>query len=185
MSFLLAFLPFVVFALLDRLIDPVAGLAAAALVSLVLICRDLFVTHRTPKILEVGSAVLFSALTLYVIIAKPELSIMAVRLMVDGGLLLLILLSIAIGMPFTLQYAKDTVPSDKWSLPSFRRTNVIISAAWAIAMAVIVIVDAVLLSSDTASLHTGTLVIIAALFAAFKFTQWYPKQLRHPEQKAP
>ncbi|MGE4337395.1 MAG: hypothetical protein AB7E55_15640 [Pigmentiphaga sp.] len=179
MGILLAFLPFIVFALLDRLVGPLPGLAAATAVAIALVVKDLFSTHHTPKILELGSIVLFGGLALYTLIAKPDLSIMGVRLLVDFGLLLIILIiliSLAIGMPFTEQYAREQVPREQWSSPVFRRINLAITAVWALALVVIVVTDAVLLLLPDTPTHAGTLVIVAALVIAFKFTTWYPNQ---------
>jgi hypothetical protein len=39
--------------------------------------------------------------------------------------------SIAIGSPFTLQYARESVPPEFWDNPMFRRTNLILSLVWA------------------------------------------------------
>ena len=58
---------------------------------------------------------------------------MGVRLRVDGGLLLIVLISLAIRKPFTLQYAREHTPKERWNDPGFIRSNVIITVgvdAW-------------------------------------------------------
>ena len=65
-----------------------------------------------------------------------------VRLAVDGGLLVIVLVSLAIGMPFTLQYARESVPKEFWTVPLFITTNQRITAAWAAAFAVMTAADA-------------------------------------------
>jgi hypothetical protein len=69
------------------------------------------------KVLEVGSLALFGALLLYTLIAAPDWTVATVRLAVDGGLLAIVLVSLAIGMPFTLQYARESVPKELWTSP--------------------------------------------------------------------
>lgn len=41
-------------------------------------------------------------------------------------------ISIAIGKPFTMQYARESVPQEKWTHPSFIKINQIVSFVWAI-----------------------------------------------------
>ena len=84
--------------------------------------------NRAPKLLEIGTLILFGALTLYTLLAKPSWSVIGVRLCVDTGLLLIVLISIAIRRPFTLQYAKEKIAPKFWNTPQFIRTNYIISA---------------------------------------------------------
>jgi len=113
MSVVLGFAPFIVFFVLMRLATPVAGLAAAFIVSAILMARIWRRGDRV-KILEIGSLILFGALTLFTLVTSPDWSIGGVRLVVDGGLTLISLLSQALGRPFTLQYAKEKVPKQYW-----------------------------------------------------------------------
>jgi hypothetical protein len=91
MGILLAFAPFIVFALVDRIASPSAGLIAGALVSAALLLRDIVTPGRAPKILEVGTFVLFGGLALYAMFGGAALSVIGVRLLVDSGLLLIVL----------------------------------------------------------------------------------------------
>lgn len=175
MSILLAFAPFIVFAVLDRFVGSLAGLVAAAIVSIVLLVRE-WSGGRTPKTLEIGSAILFGGLAAYVYFSAGDLPLMGVRLLVDIGLLAIVLISIAISMPFTMQYAREKVAQQYWRSPEFRQTNLTITWVWAAAFAVLVIADAVLLYVPDAPPAVGTVVIIGTLVAAVKFTAWYPKQ---------
>lgn len=181
MNILVSFIPFIVFALFDRLVGPFEGLLLATAVSIALVVRER-IAGRTPKILEVGSVILFGALTLYVFFAGDNLPLMAVRLLVDSGLLAIVLVSIAIGTPFTIQYAREKVPEQYWQSPRFRKTNLVITWVWALAFAITVAADAVLLFAPQVPPQFGTIVIILSLVAAFKFTVWYPKQQAGPAQ---
>ena len=81
------------------------------------------------KVLEVGSLLLFGLLLLYTLIAAPHWSVATVRLAVDGGLAI-VLVSLAIGAPFTLQYARERVPKEYWASPLFLATNQRITGVW-------------------------------------------------------
>jgi hypothetical protein len=175
MGILLAFAPFIVFAIIDRLVGSTAGLIAAALTSLALILRDYLAPNRAPKLLEIGTLILFGALTLYTLLAKPSWSVIGVRLCVDTGLLLIVLISIAIRRPFTLQYAKEKIAPEFWNTPQFIRTNYIISAAWALAFLIMIIAELALLYVPNLPRRIGIAVIVFALIGAVKFTSWYPE----------
>lgn len=94
--------------------------------------------------------------------------------MVDAGLLAIIVLSIAIRRPFTLQYARRQVPAAVQNTPLFWHVNYAVTAVWAAAMAVVVAVDLALEYVPDLPLWIGTLVLVAALYGALYFTRWYP-----------
>ncbi len=176
MGILLAFAPFIVFAVVDRIATPSAGLIAGALVSAALLLRDIVTPGRAPKILEVGTFVLFGSLALYAIFGGAALSVIGVRLLVDSGLLLIVLGSMAVRQPFTLQYAREQVPAELWDTPAFIRTNYIITGVWALAFAVMVIAELALLYVPDLPPRAGIIAIVIALVGAVKFTGWYPER---------
>jgi hypothetical protein len=179
MGILLAFAPFIAFAAVDRLSRPIAGLAAGAIVSIGLLARDWLTPGRSPKTLEIGTTFLFTGLTLYAALGPgADWSVIGVRLCVDGGLLLIVLISMAIGRPFTLEYARERVSSEYWNNPEFRRVNYVITAIWAAAFAVMVIAEAALLYVPDLSPRIGIIVIVLALIGAVKFTGWYPERAK-------
>ena len=108
MNMLIGFIPFAVFAVLEHFTGLVTALFVAAAASLAIIARDLL-RRKSPKSLEVGSAVIFGGLGLYASRLAPAWSLFEVRLYVDTCLLLLVLASIAAGRPFTLAYARERV----------------------------------------------------------------------------
>lgn len=177
MGMLLAFAPFIAFAVIDRLVGPVEGLFAGLAVSAAILTRDWLSADRKPKLLEIATGFLFGALALYALILNPAWSLMGVRLTVDAGLLLIVLASIAIRQPFTLQYAREQSSAEAIRSPEFLRTNYLISAVWALAFAVLVAADLVLIYLP--DLHRfGIIVTVLALAGAFKFTASYPERLR-------
>jgi hypothetical protein len=176
MGILLAFAPFIVFAVLDRFVGPVWGLAAGTAVSFALLLRDLLRPGRQPKLLEIGTFILFGGLTAYMLLEGSNLSVIGVRVCVDGGLLLIILVSMALRRPFTLQYAKEQVSADRWNAPGFLHTNYVISGAWAIAFTLMVLAELALLYAPQIPRRAGVIIIVVALVGAVKFTGWYPSR---------
>ncbi len=178
MGMILAFAPFLAFALIDRLMGSNAGLVAGAIVAAILVLRDRLSPGRSPKILEIGTLLLFVALALYAVLFNPVWSVIAVRLCVDCGLLLIVLASMAARRPFTLQYAREQVAPEFWENPIFLRTNYVITAAWAAAFAVMVVAELALLYVPTLPPRAGIIAIVLAILAAVKFTGWYPERVR-------
>ena len=177
MGILLAFAPFIVFAVLDRITGPLGALSAGAIVSAALILRDVF-GRRRMKMLEAGTFLLFAGLALYTWLSGAAWTVIGVRLCVDAGLLLIVLASMATGRPFTLQYAHDQLAPEFWEQPEFIRTNYVISGVWALAFAVMVAAELALLHVPALPRRAGILVIILALVGAVKFTGWYPNHAK-------
>jgi hypothetical protein len=98
MSILLGLSPFLTFFALMRLVTPIAGLIGALAVSS-LLCLRMWRRSESVKILEVGSLILFGLLTGYTLLAAPRWTVATVRLAVDGGLLGIALVSLAIDRP--------------------------------------------------------------------------------------
>ncbi len=176
MEILLAFSPFLSFMIGDRFLGQIQGLIVGALVAAALLIRDWMRSHAAPKVLEVGTFILFTGLAVYSLALKPDWTIMIVRLLVDTGLLLIVIISLVIRQPFTLQYAREKVDQKFWSSPIFLRTNDVITAVWGAAFAVIVLTDVLILYfPDTGTI--GTIATILALITAVKVTAWYPERV--------
>jgi hypothetical protein len=106
MNMLTSFAPFIVVAILIHLGLMKSALWAGAAIAAGLILRDRLLLGRSVRILKVGTAVLFVGLALYTAITAQAWTIPLGRLVVDVGLLAIVLLSLAIGLPFTLRYAR-------------------------------------------------------------------------------
>jgi len=174
MNILLAFAPFIVFVIIERAVGVLEGLAAGAIVSAGLVLRDWISPERRVKLMETGTFVLFSGLTLYAPMVDGESwTISEARLRVDTGLLFIILLTLALRRPFTLAYAREKEPEYVWKARSFARMKYAIAAAWALAFAVMAATDALLVYRPQLPQGIAIAVTLAALAGAMKFTAWY------------
>src|SRR5215204_2911144 len=108
MTIFLILAPYGAFAFLMLVTSAAVSLFAAAAICFAIIVFDI-VRGRSVKILGAGSVVTFAAVGCYVWLVNPGMSVSAVKFSVDAGVLLVILLSIAIRLPFTLQYALEEV----------------------------------------------------------------------------
>lgn len=178
MGILVGFAPFILFALVERTVGPAEGLFAGAIVSALILLRDLMARGHAPKVLDIGSTVLFGGLAAYAPISHAQWSLLGVRLSVDLGLLMIVLASIALRRPFTLQYARERVSPDIWHSPTFIRTNYVITWVWAAAFLAMVVSDAIMLYLPEIPHEVGILTTIAALVGAIKFTGFYPAYVR-------
>jgi hypothetical protein len=178
MAILLAFAPFIAFALAATFIGSAQGLVCGALVAAGLLLRDRLMKGKAVKVLEVGTFLLFGALALFVLLGDSRWSVIGVRLRVDAGLLVIALASIVIRQPFTLQYAREQTSQDVWENPLFVRANYIITLAWTFAFAVMVGADVLMLYRPDVPAYIGVVATIVAIIAAVRFTAWYPQRLR-------
>jgi hypothetical protein len=102
-----------------------------------------------------------------------------------GGrsLLLVVLASIAIRRPFTLQYAREVALPEMWSNPAFVRINYAVTTAWALAFAVMAGADLLLIYLPSLPLAVGVGATILAMLGAIRFTSWYPDRVRSQGRK--
>jgi hypothetical protein len=174
MTIFLILAPYGVFALLMLVTSAAASVFAAAAICLAVIAFDV-ARGREVKILGAGSVVVFVAVGGYLTLVDSGLSISAVKFAVDTGIFLVTLLSIAIRIPFTLQYAIEVVDAETALLPGFIRANYVITWAWAGSMLLMMIGNIALIYVPGLPLWLGLLVAFAARNSAVYFTKWYPE----------
>ena len=173
MTLILGFSPFILFALLSRLSADLALWVAFAAAFVVTI-RD-FVERPALRLLDGTSLALFGLLALARGFVTPDLSLAAVRTLVDAALLVAITVSLIRRRPFSLQYASFETGGRVWPLPLFLRVNTIISAAWAAAFAAMTMADAAV-TFWPVPLDVGVAVSIIALTFGITLTLRYPSR---------
>ena len=177
MNVLLGLSPFIVFFVLMRGVSPTAGLAGALVTSALLVLR-MRLRRESLKILEMGSLALFGLLIAYTLAARPQWTVATVRLAVDAGLLAIVVISLAIGRPFTLQYAREQVAEQFWNTPQFMAVNRAISSVWGAAFAVMVLADIAAEYVPAIPLWVDVTTSVLAFVGAVTFTRWYPARVR-------
>jgi len=176
MGIVLGFLPFIAFSLLVGRLGSTLALLVGAAIALGLVVRSRRQPPHTFKILETGTTVLMAGLAIYSAVAGGTLSLVVVRLCVDVGLLLIVLGSMAIRQPFTLQYARQQVDPVYWNSPRFIRANYAITAGWAVAFAIIVAAEGVMVGDAAVPQPIGFAIVILAMLGALGFTVWTSKR---------
>ena len=173
MMIFLVLLPFGVFALLMLLTSADIALFAAAMTGLAVIAYDRF-RGRQLKMLGAGSVVLFLGLGSYLTLVDASLSPSAIKLTIDIGVLAIALVSLAIGQPFTLQYAREVVDAETAVRPGFIKANYIITWAWTACMLLMMIGNILMIYLPSLPLWAGIAIAFAARSTAVYFTKWYP-----------
>jgi hypothetical protein len=171
MTLVLGFAPFILFMLLSRLSADLALWVAFAAAFVVTI-RD-FVERPMLRLLDGVSLALFGFLALGRGFVAPELSLAAVRTIVDAVIMLAIAISFLRRQPFSLQYASNETTGPVWPLPIFLKVNWVISLAWLAAFTAMTVADAAV-TFLPAPLDVGVAVSIIALGAAVTLTLRYP-----------
>jgi hypothetical protein len=177
MTIFLTLAPFGAFGLLMLATSAAISLFATAALCLAIVAYDV-IRGGSVKVFMAGAVAIFGALGCYVTLIDGNWSGVAVRLAVDGGFLAVVLFSIAIRLPFTLQYAREHVDHETTLLPGFMRANYVITWAWTGAIVLMLIADIMMIYLPGLPLWIGLGVAFAARNSAVYFTKWYPQYRR-------
>jgi hypothetical protein len=125
-----AFVPWLLFSVITTH-DEVRAAAVIALVAAVVISLPSIRDGR-PKALEIGAIIAFVGFTIVALTADAETREWLARYAraIAAGLLALIAFVSLLRTPFTEQYARESVPSEYWSSPRFKRINRQITTIW-------------------------------------------------------
>ncbi len=171
MGIIIGFSPWIIYWILANETFRVATLGAF-LVSLVMIVPELR-RHR-PKILDVGTVAFFAVMTVAALTVDRAWFERFANPLSDGALAAISLLSILVGLPFTMQYARDTVPEQYWKAPGFIRAGYMISSAWCASF--IIQTASTLLAALVPSVNQLIFLYVlpyGALVLALAYTRWY------------
>jgi hypothetical protein len=86
--------------------------------------------------------------------------------------------SILIGQPFTLQYARESAPPERWQTAGFLRANRIITTVWGLAFTANLGFVALGLDPVFSSLWIAVAMPLLSLFAASTFSKRYLRRVR-------
>jgi hypothetical protein len=195
-TMILGFLPWIAFGIVVQLIGP-QSVALSALLGIGLVLAGTVITRelRSPNQMAVGSLIPLSAIAILALITGDDVHEWLFTWAVPGqalvlGAFLLAMLPIA---PFTRRYARSTTPRAYWTSPLFVRTNLIMSAAWGVAMVALgacnILGSAMEAYADEfgdlaeAQPYLG-LVSLAVIAGIITFTKVYPARVRRSTRAA-
>lgn len=172
------FAPFAAFALIEKLIGIVPGLATGFGVSLALLMWELMGHRRAMNMLEAGSALLFGALTILALLDDQNWSVWQVRFYVDAGLATVVFFGVLLSRPFTLQTARQRVAPELARRKEFIAANMILSGVWGGTFVILATIDKIMVTYPSLPDRRGIILTLLALAAAARFTQWFVKRNR-------
>jgi len=175
MGILLGFTPFILFTLLTSISVSLAlwiAFAAAFAISI----RD-FLHAKMVRVLDASCLLLFALLAIYAGFIQPSLTVKAVRFIADAAMLLIALGTMLLRNPFTLEYARDLVPSEEWPRPRFVRLNYFLTFFWALSFAVMGAADGLAAYTKIFPFYLEILLGLATLTFAIVVTVRLPLAL--------
>ncbi len=145
----LAFVPWILFSLITQH-DTLKAAAVAALIAAVLIAAPAVLAGR-PRMLELGAVVAFVGFTIVAFVVDPATTHWVARYAraIAALLLALIAFSSLLFVPFTEQYARESVPEEFWSTPRFQQVNRQLTVMWGCVFLVMMVSHVVAGAIDT------------------------------------
>jgi hypothetical protein len=139
------------------------------------------------KLLDVATVVFFLAMTIAAIVSsRSDVATLDrySQAISSGALGLIALGSIVVGHPFTVDYAKEQAPPQVWHTALFKRINLVLTSAWTV---VFLVCAGLGLAAEQTSVKgwrdwLNWYIPIVLIFLAFRFTSWYPAQVRAQQQ---
>ena len=181
MNPLLGFVPFIMFVVLVRLSDNLAlWVAFAAAFALAM---HSFLETRVLRMLDVASLALFGLLALYKGFMQPGLPLGTELLLVEGAIFAVLLASLLLQRPCTLQYAREQVLPKHWGSRRLLRAHRIVTGVWMAAFAIMTAADVAATLTPVIPVNIALAAGLVALAAALTFSVRYSAgamELEHP-----
>jgi len=86
--------------------------------------------------------------------------------------------TLAVGRPFTLDYAKDHVPQEYWTHPAFLRVNRILTSAWGLTFTVGALIAWLKMTVKVDPEWLLDAANYSLMLGCMAFTSWYPAHLK-------
>lgn len=127
------------------------------------------------KLTDCVSAAFFAAAAIVAALAGPALFQHYNVFMIWGIFAAVAWITLLIGRPFTLQYAREQAPPEIWDHPLFMRLNVILTAVWCGILTVNTLFGFVAYLTGRL-LSFGLLIPLTMMILGFVFSARYPKR---------
>jgi hypothetical protein len=180
LKILLGFLPWILFGILagPSLTRLEAALAVAGAATLALGWKQL----RQGFFLTWGSLLFFSFSLILVAFLKNLWVLEHMDLLARATLAAMAWGSIIAGQPFTLQYARESVPEALWRTPGFIHTGYFTSLVWGIIFLIGLGASLFRPYLDQVAGWLYPLLATGTIFLGLIFTQWYVHRVRQARQ---
>ena len=180
LKILLGFLPWILFGIMagPSLTSLEVALAVALAATLALGVKQL----RQGYFLTWGSLLFFLVSFILVAFLKNLWVAEHMDLLARGSLAVIAWGSIIAGRPFTLQYARESVPEAYWQTPEFIYTGYFISIVWGVIFLIALGASLFRPYLDQMASWLYPLLATGSMFLGIIFTQWYVHRVREARQ---
>jgi len=175
MGMLMTFLPWLAFWILLGHNKLFLAIVVALLASVAAIVMERM-AGRSVKILQAGTLAVFVVFCLAAVFGDRAWLGHWIRLLSNAALTLIVLVSILIGKPFTIQYARESVPKEHWDSPEFLRANYVITWVWFAAFVANTAASGLNYLIPSINVVANYVIAICPFIAASMFTSWYTKR---------
>lgn len=182
-GFVAGFAPWIVYWILSGATAFTTAVLVAFAIAVLSLLLDVF-RRRPVYVLEVGNAIAFVGLAVIGWVAGDDWVSRWVQPLANGALLMIMVTSLAIGKPFTEQYARAATSPELWDTPGFKAVNRLLTWVWVAAMAIMTVLALVppIVQGDATRDDGGSALSIAfywvipyaVLGLAIMFTVKYP-----------
>lgn len=127
---LISFSPWIIFGIIAG--HSLTSLEIALAISLVLTILISYRDLRKKMIVSWATLIFFAVTCLLVIGLQQYMVIPYISIASNLVLTLIAFATLIAGLPFTMQYARQEVPREKWNNPKFIRINQVLTAGWGV-----------------------------------------------------
>ncbi len=195
-GFISGFAPWIVYWILSGATSFTAAITVALCFAVV--TNVVTVVHskslKSLKILEVGNAIAFALLAVIGLAAGDEWVARWIQPLGNGALFLIMLVSVLVKRPFTLEYAKEATTPDLWDTPGFKAVNNLLTWVWVAAMGAMTLFALVppIVQGDATAKDGGSALSIAfywvipysflglAILLTVKYPDWFGAEFDDP-----
>jgi len=131
------------------------------------------------KLLDYCSIGFFLALLLVSISYHGSWIALNIRYLSNGYLALVILVSILMKSPFTLAYAKEVTPKEKWGTQAFYNINLLISMVWFLFFIFSLLIQPLSYAFSFAYIDLQICFLVFAISISKKLPEWYIHRMKN------
>ena len=175
MGLMITFLPWLIFWILLSYHKLFLAIVVALVASLAAVVMEKM-AGRSMKILQTGTFAVFVVFGLAAVFVDRAWLGHWIRILSNTALTFIVLVSILIGKPFTIQYARESVPKELWDSPEFLRANYVITWAWFAAFVANTAASGLSYLIPSINVVVNYVIAICPFIAASMFTSWYTKR---------
>jgi hypothetical protein len=175
---IVGFAPWIAFSVLEGPRRYELAVGAALGIAVLELVLGMVVGAR-PKQLDIAAIIFFVGMLIVGMLVGPQGQTWLDKWSgeVSNAMLVVVALgSVALRVPFTIQYAREIAPKEYWDTPLFLHINYVLTWVWTATFAITAVVgwygDGPLDQPD--NIWTNWIIQIALLIFAIRFTEWYP-----------